>query len=166
MKLTSYAIWGRCRAIALNDSTQASILFASTSNCESYVDGRMTAQPMSKLRTITDMRDKMRPVHPGEILREDVLAPLGMSARQFALALGVPANRVSQILASERAITADTALRLGRLLASKPDFWLRLQARYDLKTQEGVASAKIAREVKPLSRKVLAAAGASMNDSA
>ncbi len=68
--------------------------------------------------------DKMRPVHPGEILRDDVLAPLGMSARQFALALGVPANRISQILATERAVTADTALRLGRLLGSKPDFWL------------------------------------------
>ncbi len=61
------------------------------------------------------MQDKMRPVHPGEIFREDVLAPLGMSARQFALAIGVPANRVSQILASDRAVTADTALRIARL---------------------------------------------------
>jgi addiction module HigA family antidote len=109
------------------------------------------------------MQDKMRPVHPGEILREDVLAPLGMSARQFASALGVPANRVSQILASERAVTADTALRLGRLLGSKPEFWLRLQARYDLKTQQGVAGAEIAREVKPFSRKMLVAAGASVD---
>jgi addiction module HigA family antidote len=109
------------------------------------------------------MQEKMRPVHPGEVLREDVLAPLGMSARQFAATLGVPANRVSQILAGERAVTADTALRLGRLLGSKPDFWLRLQARYDLKTQQGVAGVEIAREVKPLSRKVLAAAGAGLD---
>ena len=109
------------------------------------------------------MQDKMRPVHPGEILREDVLAPLGMSARQFALALGVPANRVSQILASDRAVTADTALRIARLLGGTPEFWLRLQARYDLKTQQSVAGAKITRQVRPLSRKVLAAACAGID---
>ncbi|HVA28749.1 MAG TPA: HigA family addiction module antitoxin [Candidatus Baltobacteraceae bacterium] len=104
------------------------------------------------------MQDKMRPVHPGEILRDDVLVPLGMSARQFALALGVPANRVSQILASERAVTADTALRIARLLGSTPEFWLRLQTRYDLKMQQDVAGVEIARKVRPLSRKVLTAA--------
>ncbi|HVS45230.1 MAG TPA: HigA family addiction module antitoxin [Verrucomicrobiae bacterium] len=109
------------------------------------------------------MQDKMRPVHPGEILREDVLAPLGMSARQFASVLGVPANRVSQILAAERAVTADTALRIARLLGGTPDFWLRLQVRYDLKMQQTVAGSEIAREVKPLSRKVLAAAGAGLD---
>lgn len=117
---------------------------------------------MLESRITTKMQDKMRPVHPGEILREDVLAPLGMSARQFASALGVPANRISQILAAKRAVTADTALRIARLLGSTPDFWLRLQVRYDLKTQQNVAGAEITRAVRPLSSKVLAAATAGL----
>ena len=79
------------------------------------------------------LENKMRPVHPGEILRDDVLAPLGMSARAFAEHLGVPSNRVSQILAGERAVTADTALRIARLLGTTAAYWLALQALYDLK---------------------------------
>jgi antitoxin HigA-1 len=91
----------------------------------------------------------MRPVHPGELLREDVLKPLGMSARQFASLLDVPTNRVTQILNEKRAVTADTALRIARLLGSTPEYWLRLQARYDLRTQEKLVGKEIAKRVRP-----------------
>ncbi|MGI8405769.1 MAG: HigA family addiction module antitoxin [Thermomicrobiales bacterium] len=73
-----------------------------------------------------------RPIHPGEILAEDVLAELGMSGRQMSAALGVSPNRISGILRGERAITADTALRLARWLGTSPDVWLNLQQAYDL----------------------------------
>ncbi|MHB8177941.1 MAG: HigA family addiction module antitoxin [Vulcanimicrobiaceae bacterium] len=104
------------------------------------------------------LENKMRPVHPGEILRDDVLAPLGMSARAFAEHLGVPSNRVSQILAGERAVTADTALRIARLLGTTAAYWLALQAQYDLKTQQRENGATITRSVKPLPEKTLVAA--------
>lgn len=104
------------------------------------------------------LENKMRPVHPGEILRDDVLAPLGMSARAFAERLGVPSNRVSQILAGERAVSADTALRIARLLGTTAAYWLALQAQYDLKTQQLDNGATITRSVKPLPEKVLVAA--------
>ncbi|HVA28258.1 MAG TPA: HigA family addiction module antitoxin [Candidatus Baltobacteraceae bacterium] len=92
----------------------------------------------------------MRPVHPGELLREDVLKPLQMSARQFAALLDVPTNRVTQILNERRAITADTALRIARLLGSTPEYWLRLQVRYDLQTQANLTGKEIARRVRPI----------------
>ena len=77
-------------------------------------------------------KNRMRPVHPGEILREEYLAPLGLSANALAEALGVPANRVSAIVAGKRAVTADTALRLARAVATSPEFWLNLQTAHDL----------------------------------
>jgi antitoxin HigA-1 len=92
----------------------------------------------------------MRPVHPGEILREDVLKPLGMSARQFASLLDVPTNRVTQILNERRAITANTALRIARLLGSTPEYWLRLQIRYDLQTQAKLSGKEIQKRVRPI----------------
>jgi addiction module HigA family antidote len=70
--------------------------------------------------------------HPGEVLREEYLGPLGMSARALARALGVPANRVTEIMRGERDVTADTALRLGRYFRTDPHFWLNLQAAHDL----------------------------------
>ena len=91
----------------------------------------------------------MRPVHPGEILREDVLDELGMSANALAKALDVPANRITAILSGERGITADTALRLARYLGSSPEFWLNLQQAYDLRTAEIEAGDAIARAVEP-----------------
>jgi addiction module HigA family antidote len=74
--------------------------------------------------------------HPGEILREEYLIPLGMSARALAKALGVPANRLTEIMRSERDISADTAIRLGRYFGTEPRFWLNLQAAYDLSRAE------------------------------
>jgi len=76
----------------------------------------------------------MRPVHPGEILREEFLIPLGMSANALALALAVPATRIHEIIKERRAITADTAERLARYFGGDAASWLAMQASYDLKT--------------------------------
>jgi addiction module HigA family antidote len=81
-------------------------------------------------------RNAMRPIHPGEILGAEFLVPLGMSANALAHAIGVPSNRVSSIVAGERAVTADTALRLARALGTTPEFWLNLQQRYELRLAE------------------------------
>ena len=73
----------------------------------------------------------MRAVHPGEILRDE-LDELGVTPTEFARQIDVPANRVSQIIAGKRAITGDTALRLGHWFGAEPQFWLNLQTQYDL----------------------------------
>ena len=72
------------------------------------------------------------PVHPGEVLKEEFMKPLGLSANALARTLLVPANRVSAIVNAERSVTADTALRLARALGTSPEFWLNLQKQYDL----------------------------------
>lgn len=77
--------------------------------------------------------NRMRPVHPGEILREDFLAPLGMSVNALASALGVPATRIHEIVKERRGITADTAARLARYFGGDAASWLNLQGSYDLK---------------------------------
>ena len=73
---------------------------------------------------------------PGKVLREEYLVPLGMSARALAKALGVPANRITEIMRGERDVSADTAIRLGRYFRTDPRFWLNLQAAYDLSVAE------------------------------
>lgn len=78
--------------------------------------------------------NRMRPVHPGEILREDYLTPLGMSANALAVALSVPATRIHEIINERRGISADTAERLARYFGGDAVSWLNLQATYDLKT--------------------------------
>ena len=78
----------------------------------------------------------MRPIHPGEILREEFLVPLGLSAHALSQAIRVPATRVNDIVNSKRGITADTALRLARYFGNAPEFWLNLQAAYDLRAAE------------------------------
>lgn len=94
-------------------------------------------------------KNGMRPVSPGEIIREDVLEPLGLSANALARALDVPANRITAILNGTRAVTADTALRLSRYLGTTPQFWLNLQTSYDLRKAEQEFGSSIARAVKP-----------------
>ena len=89
------------------------------------------------------------PVHPGEILREDLMAPLGLSINRLARDLHVPVNRVSEIVNGRRGITADTALRLARYFGSTPEFWLNLQAGYDLQRASREVAGVIAREVRP-----------------
>ena len=93
--------------------------------------------------------DRMPPMHPGEIIREDILNELGLSVNALAIALRVTQSRMADIVAGRRGITADTALRLARYLGSTPEFWLRLQADYDLKLAEQNSGAAIARQVMP-----------------
>jgi addiction module HigA family antidote len=82
--------------------------------------------------------------HPGEILREEFLEPLGMSARALATEIGVPPNRLTEIAAGRRTVSADTAIRLGRYFGTDPRFWLNLQAAYDLsKAQAEVDYSKV-----------------------
>ncbi|MFD2182261.1 HigA family addiction module antitoxin [Rhodoplanes azumiensis] len=76
--------------------------------------------------------------HPGEVLKEDFLVPLGLSARALAAELGVPANRISEIVRGERDVSADTALRLGRYFRTDPRFWINLQTAHDLSKAESV----------------------------
>lgn len=93
-------------------------------------------------------RNGMRPVHPGEILSEELDA-LEMSARSFAEKLNVPSNRITSILNGQRGITADTALRLARYLGTTPEFWMNLQKVYELRQAEIEAGKEIAKQVKP-----------------
>jgi antitoxin HigA-1 len=78
------------------------------------------------------MTKLLSPVHPGEVLKEEFMKPLGLSSNALARALRVPANRISAIVNADRGVTADTALRLAKALGTTPDFWLNLQQRYDL----------------------------------
>jgi addiction module HigA family antidote len=98
-----------------------------------------------------NLKNGMRPIHPGEILREEYLAPLGMSANALAYALNVPANRVSSILSGRRAVTADTALRLARALGTTPVFWQNLQAAYDLRVAERESASSL-KAIRPVRR--------------
>ena len=92
-------------------------------------------------------KNGMRPVHPGEILREDYLAELGMSVNALARLLAVPAPRINDVVRERRGISADTALRLARCLGTTPQFWLNLQSAYELRLAEIEAGRQIAREV-------------------
>lgn len=92
---------------------------------------------------------RRKPVHPGEMLREEFLAPLDLSANRLALELRVPVTRITEILHERRAITADTALRLERYFGMSADFWLALQKNYELQTARQSSGEEIARYVKP-----------------
>ena len=91
----------------------------------------------------------MRPIHPGEILREDFLKPLGMSANALATALQVPPARVNEIVRERRGVSPDTALRLARYFGGDAKSWLNLQAEYDLKLAIRKAGAAIDRDIDP-----------------
>ncbi|MGB4336933.1 MAG: HigA family addiction module antitoxin [Chromatiaceae bacterium] len=75
--------------------------------------------------------DRIKNIHPGEVLREEFLVPMGISQYRLAKQIGVPAMRISEICAGKRGITADTALRLARAFGTTPGFWMALQAEYD-----------------------------------
>jgi addiction module HigA family antidote len=89
--------------------------------------------------------------HPGDVLREDFMKPLGLSANALALALRVPATRIGAIIRKDkpRAVSADTALRLARYFGTTPAFWLNLQTAHDLSITEAALGAQIARDVHP-----------------
>jgi len=92
--------------------------------------------------------ERLPPVHPGEVLLEDFMKPLGLSQYRLAQDLGVPALRISQIVHGKRAVTADTALRLARYFGTSPHVWMRLQARYDLEMAEAALAERVKQEVK------------------
>lgn len=98
------------------------------------------------------MKDRLPPVHPGEVLLEDFMRPLELSQYRVAKDIGVSAMRISQIVNGKRAVTADTAMRLARYFGTSPDVWLRLQARYDLEVAQIESGERIKQEVKVLDK--------------
>ena len=94
-------------------------------------------------------QQRLPPVHPGEILREDLMKPLGISINRLARDLRVPVTRMSEISSGRRGISADTALRLARYFGTTPDFWMNLQAAYDLDVATRASAERIARDVHP-----------------
>jgi addiction module HigA family antidote len=99
--------------------------------------------------TVEPRRSAMKPQHPGRLLREEFLEPMGISAYRVAKDIGVPVNRIAGILTGKRAITADTALRLARYFETDAQSWINLQARYDLEMTRRASGKRIDREVKP-----------------
>ena len=95
---------------------------------------------------------KLEPVHPGEVLLEDFLKPLEMSQYRLAKGLSVPPRRINEIVLGKRAITADTALRLARFFGTSDQFWLNLQAAYDLDVERDRLAGRLTREVEVLRR--------------
>lgn len=98
------------------------------------------------------MAKKLPPVHPGEILLEDFLKPLGVSQYRLAKSLSVPPRRINEIVLGKRAVTADTALRLARFFGTSDRFWLNLQAAYDLDIERDRLAGRLAKEVEVLRR--------------
>jgi antitoxin HigA-1 len=91
---------------------------------------------------------KLQPVHPGEVLLEEFLKPMGLSQNRVAINIGVPPRRINEIILQKRRITADTALRLARFFGTSPEFWLGLQAQYDLDVTSDELGERLEREVK------------------
>jgi addiction module HigA family antidote len=94
-------------------------------------------------------KNKMRPIHPGEILKEEYLEPLGMSVNALAQRLRVPTTRLHEIVKERRSVTADTAMRLARLFGGDAQSWLNLQSAYDLRVMEVSKAAEVCEDVKP-----------------
>ena len=95
---------------------------------------------------------KMEPVHPGEVLLEEFLVPMGLSQNALGRALGVPPRRINEIVHRTRRVTADTALRLARFFDTSPEFWLGLQMDYELDVASDRLEAQLARDVEPYRR--------------
>jgi addiction module HigA family antidote len=95
-------------------------------------------------------RKKLKPVHPGEILSQEFMAPLGLSMNKMAMDLRVPVTRIADIVNEKRGITAETALRFARYFKNSPTFWMNLQTRYELEVAEDELAAKVERDVQPL----------------
>jgi addiction module HigA family antidote len=93
--------------------------------------------------------EKLKPIHPGEVLLEEFLKPMGLSQNRLALSIGVSPRRINEIVLGKRSITADTALRLARYFDMSPQFWLGLQMDYDLDTTEEAMAERLKQEVRP-----------------
>ncbi len=94
-------------------------------------------------------KDRLPPIHPGEILREEFLSPLGMTSHELAMALRVPATRINDIVNEKRGITADTALRLSRYFGTTPRFWMNMQSSWELEVTDDRLGHSVEREVLP-----------------
>jgi addiction module HigA family antidote len=94
----------------------------------------------------------LHPVHPGEVLLEEFLNPLGLSQNKLAVNIGVPARRINEIVLEKRRISADTALRLGRFFGMSSEFWLGLQSQYDLDVAADSLGGRLKKEVKEYSK--------------
>ena len=95
-------------------------------------------------------RRKLKPAHPGEILREEFMAPLGLNMNKMAMDLRVPVTRIADIVNEKRGITAGTALRFARYFKNSPIFWMNLQTRYELEVAQDELASKVERDVQPL----------------
>lgn len=104
----------------------------------------------SKSSTTTKRSKRMAPLHPGEMLREEFMLPLKLSANAVAMAIRVPTTRITEIVNERRAITADTALRLAKLFRMTPEYWMGLQVDYDLDVAMDKLEATIDRDIQPL----------------
>ncbi|HVG27502.1 MAG TPA: HigA family addiction module antitoxin [Acidobacteriaceae bacterium] len=104
----------------------------------------------SKSSTTTKRTKRTPPLHPGEMLREEFMIPLGLSANAVALAMRVPTTRITEIVNERRGITADTALRLAKLFRMTPEFWMGLQIDYDLDLAMDQLEETINRDIQPL----------------
>ena len=102
-----------------------------------------------KCKETETTEDKLKPVHPGEVLLEEFLKPMGLSQNRLAIGMGVPARRINEIVLGKRRITADTALRLAHYFGMSAQFWLGLQMDYDLDIAADNMGARLEREVRP-----------------
>ena len=96
------------------------------------------------------MKNKLPNIHPGEVLREEFLTPMGISAYRLTKETGLPHSRVSDLLAGRRGVSADTALRLARYFGTTPNFWLNLQTAYDIEEAERENGSDIRERIRPL----------------
>jgi addiction module HigA family antidote len=95
------------------------------------------------------MTDKLKPIHPGEVLLEEFLKPMNLSQNRLGIDIGVDARRINEIVLGTRSVMADTALRLSRYFGASPQFWLGLQAEYDLDVALDALGSRLEREVRP-----------------
>ena len=109
----------------------------------------LMAKRLTEVNTKMLNKDRLPPIHPGEILREEFLSPLGMPAHQLALALRVPATRINEIVNEKRGITADTALRLARYFGTTSRFWMNMQTSWELDVAEDQLGESVRRDVLP-----------------
>jgi len=95
------------------------------------------------------MTEKLKPIHPGEVLLEEFLKPMNLSQNRLAIEIGVDARRINEIVLGVRSVTADTALRLSRYFGTSPQFWMGLQAEYDLDVAVDTLGDRLDHEVRP-----------------
>jgi antitoxin HigA-1 len=112
----------------------------------------MPTRSRLSITTEAAMAKKLPPVHPGEVLLEDFLNPLGLSQYRLAKGLSVPPRRINEIVLAKRAVTADTALRLARFFGTSDRFWMNLQAAYDLDVERDRLGSRLEAEVEVLRR--------------